>query len=184
MRAYSHGCFVFIALFVWCVLTKRWREVKSHKILVRFFQRGSLVSSDQEGYKASDITIYLLYVLILLTSLHEISRFYMSWSLLPSSSRASTIWTNVHSEDWMCMHVSMCYKGIARTIPPGGYKNFRLGWVWGGISRICQLASPTNLGRGIRTCTLGWDLEGGIGKFGGYSSSDSLVVLKLPSQIL
>eukprot|EP00985_Skeletonema_marinoi_P002300 scaffold959_cov156-Skeletonema_marinoi.AAC.1 len=26
MRAYSHGCFVFIALFVWCVLTKRWRE--------------------------------------------------------------------------------------------------------------------------------------------------------------
>eukprot|EP00985_Skeletonema_marinoi_P025788 scaffold19285_cov80-Skeletonema_marinoi.AAC.5 len=23
------------------------------------------------------------------------------------------------------------YRGIARTIPPGGYKNFRLGWVCG-----------------------------------------------------
>ena len=41
------------------------------------------------------------------------------------------------------------YSRVARTIPPGGYKNFRLGWVWGGISRICQLTSPTNLGRGV-----------------------------------
>ena len=31
-------------------------------------------------------------------------------------------------------------RGVARTIPPGGYKKFRLGWVWGGgTSRICQL---------------------------------------------
>ena len=24
-------------------------------------------------------------------------------------------------------------RGVARTIPPGGYKKFRLGWVWGGV---------------------------------------------------
>ncbi len=31
------------------------------------------------------------------------------------------------------------YSRVARTIPPGGYKNFRLGWVWGGYKSKCQL---------------------------------------------
>eukprot|EP00985_Skeletonema_marinoi_P012777 scaffold6259_cov75-Skeletonema_marinoi.AAC.5 len=68
----------------------------------------------------------------------------------PSSVRVPTLKSyTVKRKELGIFMVEIRYRGIARTIPPGGYKNFRLGWVWGGISRICQLASPSNLGRGL-----------------------------------
>eukprot|EP00985_Skeletonema_marinoi_P013945 scaffold7006_cov174-Skeletonema_marinoi.AAC.35 len=48
----------------------------------------------------------------------------------------------------------MKYRGIARTIPPGGYKNFRLGWVWGGVRAIPLYVAITSSKRRNNRATI------------------------------